>query len=325
MRVPPVPEMAIAILATLSLTNAGAAQRPDSALRRVVATLPAGTGVRVELGDAHRLTGSLSGAAAESFTIQTAAGVSLVVPHADVARFWRRDRAIGAGALVGAVTGAGAGAFFGLVVTGVCEYDCPRSTAGAAAVGALIVGAAGAAAGGIIGAAIPRWRQLWRGAAIDPRANERPLRESAAASSPPRRHTGEFTIQSVAGGFVPAATGALAGASAALAFRAGRVAFGPEVTALGGSQQVRSLAGTLRIDLGPGGTTRTPYLVAGAGGYATSRPSGATLLRGIAGAGVTLGARQVWRAEVRWHPVIQNYDGFRLALVTLGAGYRLAW
>ena len=193
MTVPRVPEMAIAILATLSLTTAGAGQRPDSALRRVVAKLPAGTGVRVELGDAHRLTGSLSGAAAESFIIQTAAGVSLVVPHADVSRFWRRDRAIGAGAVVGAVSGAGAGAFFGLLVYGLCEYDCPRSAAGAATVGALIVGAAGAAAGGIIGAAIPRWRQLWRGAAIDPRVIERPPRDSAAASSPPKRHMGEFS------------------------------------------------------------------------------------------------------------------------------------
>jgi hypothetical protein len=161
------------------------------------------------------------------------------------------------------------------------------------------------------------------------RRRHRPTRDREAAArirggfvAPEAAH-GRNTIQAVAGGFVPATTGALAGASAALAFRAGRVAFGPEVIALGGSQQVRSLAGTLRIDLGPGGTTRTPYLVAGAGGYTTSRTT--TLLRGIAGAGVTLGARQVWRAEVRWHPVIQNFDGFRLALVTLGAGYRLAW
>ncbi len=78
-----------------------------------------------------------------------------------VTGLWVRGRATKIGAIVGAVAGVGAGAFLGLIVANVCDADCPSQATGLAA-GGLLGGAAGLGLGAIVGAAIPRWKRIFR-------------------------------------------------------------------------------------------------------------------------------------------------------------------
>lgn len=78
-----------------------------------------------------------------------------------VTGLWVRGRATKIGAIVGAVAGVGAGAFLGLIVASVCDSYCPSQAAGLAA-GGLLGGAAGLGLGAIVGAAIPRWKRIFR-------------------------------------------------------------------------------------------------------------------------------------------------------------------
>jgi len=78
-----------------------------------------------------------------------------------ISGLWVRGRATKTGAIIGAIAGVGFGAFLGMIVASVCEYDCPDRPA-AMAVGGLLGGASGVGMGAIIGAAIPRWKRVFR-------------------------------------------------------------------------------------------------------------------------------------------------------------------
>ncbi len=78
-----------------------------------------------------------------------------------VTGLWVRGRATKIGAIVGGVAGAAAGAFLGLIVASVCEVDCSSQATGLVA-GGLLGGAAGLGAGAVFGAAIPRWKRVFR-------------------------------------------------------------------------------------------------------------------------------------------------------------------
>ena len=134
-----------------------AAPAPDSqALRAVVAKVPAGAPVQVELGT-RRIIAPIVATMGDGFALRDTAGGSQPVRYADVTRFWVRQRAIGAGAAVGGAVGAGGGAFIGLLASGLCESggDCATEGEGLL-IGGLIGALLGAGAGAIIGAAIPR-------------------------------------------------------------------------------------------------------------------------------------------------------------------------
>ena len=316
------------LLALLLLAAPLAAQTPGS-LGPVVASTRPGTLVRAELGDGSRVTGALGGADASSFTLAPDSTGVVTVRFDDTRRFWRRGRAVGTGAIAGGAIGAATGAFLGMLVHAICEYDCSGSEAGAAVVGGLLVGGIGAGAGAIIGAAFPRWKEVWRGTPL----RAAPEAGTAAGASPlvRARRIGELTVQAVggAGGYpayagFPGDAGAMGGAAVSLGFRAGRVGFGPDVQLLAGPSSLRSLSGTLRVDLGGSGGRAVPYAIGGLGGYVWSSNGGSTsVLTGTLGGGVTLNG--AWRVEARWHRNLQNIGGPAPNLVTLSAGRVLAW
>ena len=225
-----------------------AAPAPDSqALRAVVAKVPAGAPVQVELGT-RRIIAPIVATMRDGFALRDTAGGSQPVRYADVTRFWVRQRAIGAGAAVGGAVGAGGGAFIGLLASGLCESggDCATEGEGLL-IGGLIGALLGAGAGAIIGAAIPRWDLAWsnpsRGRGSSRANTTVALPPAGASSETERRRIGEFTAYAVAGfgGFPPdtliPGKGVTAGVMGALGFRRGRFAFGPEVGLLFGEQQ----------------------------------------------------------------------------------------
>ena len=325
----------------VALPVALAVAQQDTALRRVVARVPAGAPVQVELGGTRRVIAPIVATMSDGFALRDTAGGTQPVRFGDVTRFWVRKRAIGAGMAVGGVAGAGTGAFFGLLVSGLCDSsDCPSLGQGLL-VGGLLGGLTGAAAGAIVGAAIPRWDLAWSSPARgrSSRANTTVAVPAPGTSSEAeRRRVGEFTAFAITGygGFPPDSLipdqGFMAGVQGALGFRVGRFAFGPEAGILFGEQSNWSLAGVARLDLRD---TRSgqlvPYLVGGLGGvFWEMEYLEASLLTASVGLGVTTGARG--RLEARWHPVLQNPSVYsptgqavNPTLFTVAAGYRFVW
>lgn len=115
-----------------------------------------GKSVRVAVPGEGRVTGAVRTSDANGLVLQTAGGPRTFATLPDT--LWTRERAIGAGAIVGGIAGIGGGIFLGLIANALCEYDC-GSPAADAAVGALVTGVAGAALGTLVGAAIPRWQR----------------------------------------------------------------------------------------------------------------------------------------------------------------------
>lgn len=317
-------------------------QDPDTAaLRRAAAAIPPGQRVRVELLGGPRLIGDFQGVGPAGIEISDSLERRRIA-LADVSRMWQRKRAIGAGAVVGGIVGAGVGGFFGLLVSALCESgDCPSYPQGIV-VGGLIGGGLGAGAGGIVGAAIPRWslryRSSGRAAAAGP---VEPAIVADAGSPPvPRRRLGEFTLMGGAayGGhqFVDPVfnedveRGPMLGVEAGLGFRAGPLALGPEAGIWSGSDQsVWSIGGMIRYYVGDDqrhGTT--PHLLLGLGAHqfrADIRPGFSvepTLLTLTAGAGISTSSG--WRLEARWHEVVQN-DFYQPRLISVAVGRRFVW
>jgi hypothetical protein len=118
------------------------------------------------------------------------------------------------------------------------------------------------------------------------------------------------------------------GASASLGFRYKRVAFGPEAMLLLGTPGVFAVNGLARVDLGSVDSRRMPYAVAGVGGYYWQGDASASdfWLQASLGVGLAFGDEHKWRAEGRWHPVIQNTGNtYKPSLFTLGGGRRFGW
>jgi len=134
-----------------------AAQIQDSA--QVASFAPGvtpGRRIRVAIPSEGRITGDVRTAGPAGLAIETASGPRTFATLPDT--LWTRERAVGAGAIVGGIAGVGGGILLGLVANALCEYECGSAVADAA-LGAVVTGVAGAALGTLVGAAIPRWQR----------------------------------------------------------------------------------------------------------------------------------------------------------------------
>lgn len=324
--------MRILILAAgLLAATTAEAQEPDSVLLRTSARLRAGTQVRLELRDGSRQRGVFQWARPDGIGLGDSA--VRTVPLADISRLWQRKRAVGAGAITGGIIGLGTGAFFGLIATALCEYDC-ASTGSGIAFGGLLGAAFGAGTGAMIGAAIPRWSTVYRRGRTTAPAGAPPAYAGNQEQPAPRRHIGEFSVLAVAGGggypadmtqLLPPDRGGVFGGEIGLAFRAGPLSLGPEFSILRGDHRIWTLGGMARLALGgrEPGRKVAPHIVAGLGAYSWQTGIDQTLLTASIGAGIT-SARGL-RLEARWHPSLQNTGTAKPALFTVGAGYRVTW
>lgn len=335
------------VLATVASWAGGAralAQTADSLdpLRNVIAATRPLTRVRVELRDGRRLTGTLGPVLPDALALRDSAGADALMPLADVTRLWRRGRATRRAAVYGGITGAALlGALFA-ALSGYCEdagTGCEPSKPvpaffGGAVFGGLLVGLPA----GLVGAAIPQWREAWRSGAARSRETGagapvvvETRRDSNVAVAPTRR-IGELTTL-VTGGFVSfgatpdigSSSGPGVGATLGLALRRGRVAFGPETGLLAGTGgSVWTIGGTGRVDLAhSAGAGRVRYLVVGAGANVWFTRE----LLFTASLGIGEMRRGTWRAEVRWNPVLQYSDPYNPhpTFLTIGVGRVMAW
>ena len=76
----------------------------------------------------------------------------------EVTDVWVRGRHTKLGAILGGLTGLGAGLFLGAIVSSACEVDCTRVDQVYLVTGALGAGS-GVLPGALIGAAIPTWKR----------------------------------------------------------------------------------------------------------------------------------------------------------------------
>lgn len=127
-------------------------------LRSALEELEAGDQIRVAFERQNRLRGRLLAVGRDSLELSVE-GVPAGVALDAIDRVWSRGRAVGRGALIGGVAGFAVGAAYGLLIGEIAcaETSCTRLEVGA--VSGLIVGAAGAGAGALVGLAIPVWRQ----------------------------------------------------------------------------------------------------------------------------------------------------------------------
>ncbi len=161
--------IAVTLSLLLAAVTAGAAAGQERSLPE--ALRPGGL-VRVETAAGGSVRGRLDRVEPEALVLvptQDGSSGQIRVPVAEIAAVWVRERSTGRGARIGliggALGGAALGVLGGLVVAGVCEYDCPDNTAtfvvGTTALGALGGAGSGALLGAVVGAAIPRWVRRW--------------------------------------------------------------------------------------------------------------------------------------------------------------------
>lgn len=286
--------------------------------------------IRVEIQGRERWRGIYQASSTAGIDVADSSGTRRA-PLGEVTRLWERRRAVGAGAIVGSLLGAGGGAFLGLIVTAVCEYEC-NSTSQNVFAGSLLGAAFGAGTGAIIGAAIPRWSTRYRRAGAPVPGRGAPYTNPDAPATP-RRRIGEVNVLALAGagGFPedpaiaqPASTGFMGGLELGLAFRAGRLALGPEGSLLRGTHHLLTIGGMIRYELGDPVTSRiVPHVTAALGAHGWTTGTEQTLLTLTLGGGITL--PEGWRLEARWHPSVQNMDTQMPSLVTVAAGRRFSW
>lgn len=142
------PHVCVALL----VLGSPAALRAQAPLDAAVHRLRPGQMIRVRTLDQGRAEGRLL--TLQDNVLRLQRDGSPDVPVANIESLWVRGRATATGAIVG---GLALGLTFGYVATGVCndEGDCggvevPAATAVGLAGGALV--------GGLIGAAIPKWK-----------------------------------------------------------------------------------------------------------------------------------------------------------------------
>lgn len=128
-----------------------------SVLRARLEQLEARSRIRVQTPEGDRVIGTLTQIAGDSVRLATGEG-DRTIPLPRIDAFWTRGRAILPGALIGGAVGLGVGVFYGLVIAAL-EETTDKDYAGRAAVVGLLGGLGGAVVGGVIGAAIPTWKQ----------------------------------------------------------------------------------------------------------------------------------------------------------------------
>jgi hypothetical protein len=328
-----IPHRTSILLVSTLIFMAGAtsanAQADSAAVRRaqLLQRLQPGTTLRVSTA-ADPAIGRLVRVGSDSLYLD--AGAYSLSPDQ---RIWLQQRSTSrgmkAGAIIGAPAGAAFGAFFMLLVSGLCEYDCPEDKPRAIALGALGFGAFGGLAGGtigaVVGASIPRWLDI-----DDPRIRL-PTTDDVAASVP-------VTIGSLA--VTPALAGAAnggglgAGARATYMFHLRRAGLGLEAGAydLGNDTRVAHAGGLARF--GAGFDRRLePYVTLGTGLYSWSDVGGGAIQLGgySAGAGINVRSasrKQTLFAEARWQDnltISGDLDSSKYGFYTIGIGGSLAW
>lgn len=116
-----------------------------------------GDPIRVAFERQNRLHGRLLAVGRDSLELSVD-GVPAGVALGEIDGVWSRGNAVGKGALIGGLAGFALGATYGLLIGEIAcaETSCTRLEVGA--VGGLVVGAAGAGTGALIGLAIPVWK-----------------------------------------------------------------------------------------------------------------------------------------------------------------------
>lgn len=151
----------ILIPVAIAAAPVSATAQPDSTRAdRLAAALDefdTGDPIRVAFERQNRLQGRLLGAGRDSLEILVD-GVPAGLAFEGIEGVWSRGNAVWKGALIGGLAGFALGATYGLLIGEIAcaETSCTRLEVGA--VGGLIVGAAGAGTGALIGLAIPVWR-----------------------------------------------------------------------------------------------------------------------------------------------------------------------
>lgn len=311
-------------------TTAVHAQTDSAAIRRaqLLQRLQPGTTLRVSAAGAP-VIGRLVRLGEDSLYLEGQAFALDAGP-----RIWLQQRSTSrgmkAGAIIGAPAGAAFGAFFMLLASGLCEYDCVEDTPRAIALGALGFGAFGMVAGGtvgaVVGSAIPRWVDI-----DDPRVR---IPTEADAESPAPAHA--IGSVSVTPAFAKFADGdeAGAGARAAYMFHLRRAGLGLEAGtySMGGDGNVMHAGGVARFGTGVDRRVE-PFVTLGTGLYSWSQSAGggAIQLGGYsAGTGLQLRSdsrRQSLFAEARWQSNLTRSgdSNGRYGFYTLGIGGSLAW
>lgn len=148
----------LAIAAVMTVPATLRAQSPHVGLDSAsIAQLTPRRYVRLQLPEYGRIQGTVGLRSGSELTLQVDAENRKISLGA-VDTLWVRGRRTTTGALIGAILGAGGGAFLGAIADGLCESDCNGN--GVLVVGLLGAGA-GAVVGGVVGTAIPRWRRIF--------------------------------------------------------------------------------------------------------------------------------------------------------------------
>jgi hypothetical protein len=117
------------------------------------AWMSAGKRVRLSTADLSRATGLVS--QGDRRDVALASGQR--VPTAAIDSLWDRSQSTGKGAMIGGVVGGALTGVAFVVLSGLCETDCP-SKGSVFAIGVVAGGVGGGLLGTVIGAGIPRWR-----------------------------------------------------------------------------------------------------------------------------------------------------------------------
>jgi hypothetical protein len=106
----------------------------------------------------ERLQGTILRLDSTTLTVDVR-GLPVSIRIGDIDSIFIHRSNVGKGAVIGAIPLAAVGAFFGFLLSGLCEYDCHPAQA---TVGVGLLGAAvGGSVGGLVGLAASGWRPLY--------------------------------------------------------------------------------------------------------------------------------------------------------------------
>lgn len=116
--------------------------------------------VRARLFDGRTVTGRFADVGAGRLGVHTQSGATDTLALARVQSLAVRGRHTRTGAIVGGATGLAAGIFFGYVIGAVCDAaECDRGRPYLYTI--PLFGGGGTLLGAVIGAAIPKWKQVY--------------------------------------------------------------------------------------------------------------------------------------------------------------------
>lgn len=153
----------LSILALGSIGNLAAQDDSVSRAQRAVQRLSPGSELRVRAPN-KVVEGLFQGTSAEGVILARDGGGTAPIPFTTIEEMWKRGRAAGTGALIGAGIGAAVVGGFGVFLAGaLCENSngCGGDQVGVGLTGAAIGGVGGGLIGAIVGAAVTRWVRIY--------------------------------------------------------------------------------------------------------------------------------------------------------------------